>query len=99
MQKHQQHSLLPAKRAVLFFAAFVLSLAPATPVVVAAENHEVIVERNVAAKMRDGVTLRADVYRPQADGKYPELLVRTPYEKTSETNRGLKSAARRHGAS
>ncbi len=38
----------------------------------AAEEHEIVVERNVAAKMRDGVTLRADVYRPKAEGKYPD---------------------------
>ncbi len=60
----------------------------------AAENHEVTVERNVAAKMRDGVTLRADIYRPKGEGKYPVLLVRTPYDKTNETNFGLKAAAR-----
>jgi uncharacterized protein len=60
----------------------------------AAESYEVVVERNVAAKMRDGVTLRADIYRPKADRKFPVLLVRTPYDKTSETNFGLKGAAR-----
>jgi putative CocE/NonD family hydrolase len=60
----------------------------------AAESHEVVVERNVAAKMRDGVTLRADVYRPKAEGKFPVLLVRTPYDKRNETNFGLKAAAR-----
>src|SRR5438093_6323932 len=60
----------------------------------AAENHEVIVERNVAAKMRDGITLRADIYRPKTDGKFPVLLVRTPYDKTGETKFGLKAAAR-----
>jgi hypothetical protein len=32
-------------------------------------------------KTRDGVTLRADIYRPAADGKYPVLLTRTPYNK------------------
>jgi len=32
---------------------------------------KITVERNVAAKMRDGVTLRADVYRPKAEGKFP----------------------------
>src|SRR5438876_5791525 len=92
MQK--QHGLLLAKRAVLFFAAIVLTLVLVTPAVMAAENHEVIVERNVAAKMRDGITLRADIYRPKADGKFPVLLVRTPYDKTGETNFGLKAAAR-----
>jgi putative CocE/NonD family hydrolase len=60
----------------------------------AAENYEVVVERNVATKMRDGVTLRADIYRPKVDGEFPVLLVRTPYDKTSETNFGLKGAAR-----
>jgi len=58
------------------------------------EKYEVRVERGVAAKMRDGVTLRADIYRPKADGKFPVLLVRTPYDKTGEMNFGLRAAAR-----
>ena len=66
----------------------------ATGVAQAAENYEVIVERNVAAKMRDGVTLRADIYRPKAEGKFPVLLVRTPYDKTNESSFGMKGAAR-----
>lgn len=33
--------------------------------------------------MRDGVTLYADVYRPNAEGKYPIILIRTPYDKTN----------------
>src|SRR3989442_5421194 len=60
----------------------------------AAESHEVTVERNVAAKMRDGVTLRADIYRPKAEGKFPVLLVRTPYDKTGSMGFGLRAAAR-----
>jgi hypothetical protein len=59
-----------------------------------ASKYEVTVERGVAAKMRDGVTLRADIYRPKADGKFPVLLVRTPYDKTGEMNFGLRAAAR-----
>jgi putative CocE/NonD family hydrolase len=51
-------------------------------------------ERNVAAKMRDGVTLRADIYRPKADGKYPVLLVRTPYDKQWVSGFALKAAER-----
>ena len=31
--------------------------------------------------MRDGTILYADVYRPAADGHYPTLLQRTPYNK------------------
>ncbi len=48
-----------------------------------AEPYEVEVERNVAANMRDGVTLYADIYRPKAVGKFPVLLRRTPYDKRS----------------
>jgi len=44
--------------------------------------------------MRDGVTLRADIYRPKADGKFPVLLVRTPYDKQWTIAFGLKAAAR-----
>ena len=52
------------------------------------------VERNVAATMRDGVILRADIYRPKSEGKFPVLLVRTPYDKTGEIDFGLRAAAR-----
>ena len=41
----------------------------------------VVVDRNVEARMRDGVILRADVYRPEAPGRYPALIHRTPYSK------------------
>jgi len=39
------------------------------------------VERNVPVRMRDGVTLRADVYRPEGKGPFPVLVLRTPYGK------------------
>jgi putative CocE/NonD family hydrolase len=60
----------------------------------AAEKHEVTVEPNIAAKMRDDVTLRADVYRPKEEGKFPVLLVRTPYDKQRISNFGHKAAER-----
>ncbi len=37
------------------------------------------VDEGVAIPMRDGVRLRADVYRPSKPGRYPVLVVRTPY--------------------
>ena len=43
-----------------------------------------VTEVNVAATMRDGIVLRADVYHPPQDGRYPVLLCRTPYDKTRE---------------
>lgn len=36
-------------------------------------------ERGVAVPMRDGVTLRADVLRPEGTGRFPTLVYRTPY--------------------
>ena len=33
-------------------------------------------------KTRDGVTLRSDIYRPKDDGKFPVILMRTPYDKS-----------------
>jgi len=38
-----------------------------------------IIDAHVAVPMRDGVTLYADVYRPAEPGKYPTLVIRTPY--------------------
>ncbi len=60
----------------------------------AAEQYEVTYQRNVPVKMRDGITLRADIYRPKAEGKFPVLLQRTPYNKDSGVSFGYKAAAR-----
>jgi len=43
--------------------------------------YKVVKEENVPARMRDGVTLRANVYRPDAPGRFPVILMRTPYGK------------------
>ena len=48
----------------------------------AAARPSVVVEEGVAVPMRDGVELRADVYRPDGDGPVPALLSRTPYDRT-----------------
>src|SRR5438445_1801249 len=39
-------------------------------------------ERNIECTLRDGVVLRADVFRPDDDDPHPALLQRTPYDKT-----------------
>ena len=54
------------------------------------------VEADVSAAMRDGTVLRADVYRPDAPGRYPVLLQRTPYSKNGENcvEQGHKLAER-----
>jgi uncharacterized protein len=48
-------------------------------------QHRIVVERDVPAKMRDGTTLRADVHRPDAAGRFPVILMRVPYDKTAAT--------------
>jgi uncharacterized protein len=37
------------------------------------------IEKGVKIKMRDGIELVADIVRPAEEGKYPTILVRTPY--------------------
>ena len=44
-----------------------------------------VVEKDVPVPMRDGVVLRADVYRPAAAGPHPVILQRTPYNKSLTT--------------
>ncbi len=46
----------------------------------------VTVQRDVPARMRDGVTLYADVYRPAGEGPFPVILMRLPYDKTQAEN-------------
>ncbi|MBC8355908.1 MAG: CocE/NonD family hydrolase [Planctomycetes bacterium] len=47
----------------------------------AGDEIEVITERDVAVPMRDGVVLRANVFRPDGDNNFPVLVLRTPYGK------------------
>ena len=44
-------------------------------------NDSIVTEFDVSAKMRDGTTLRANIFRPASGGPYPVALTRTPYGK------------------
>lgn len=44
----------------------------------------VVREKNVRIPMRDGVELSANLFRPAGAGRYPGLLLRTPYGKPAE---------------
>lgn len=46
--------------------------------------HQIKVTRDVMIPMRDGVRLAADIYIPTAKGKFPALVLRTPYNKTGD---------------
>ena len=43
--------------------------------------YAVVVEKDVDVPMRDGVRLKADVFRPQDGGKFPAILNLGPYQK------------------
>lgn len=45
------------------------------------EINEILLEKNVPCTMRDGTILYADIYRPNAEGEFPVLLTRLPYNK------------------
>ena len=51
-------------------------------------------QHNVAMRTRDGVTLLADIYRPEGDGNFPVLLQRTPYNKEGGLDFAAKAVAR-----
>ncbi|HSA94098.1 MAG TPA: CocE/NonD family hydrolase [Terriglobales bacterium] len=47
----------------------------------ASSQDDFIREPDVAVPMRDGVVLRADVWRPRGPGPFPTLVYRTPYSR------------------
>ena len=47
------------------------------------QKHAIRESRGHKAPMRDGVKLSVDIYRPIGDGKYPAILVHTPYNNNS----------------
>jgi putative CocE/NonD family hydrolase len=89
---------MPRTIRVLSVVSFVLAagvlLLCVFPIGLSAQSDSVTIERDVPAKMRDGAILKADIYRPKADGKYPVLLQRTPYDKNNARSFGMKAAAR-----
>src|SRR5580658_913398 len=59
------------------------------------QPYRVAVHSGVAVTMRDGVKLIADVYQPEAEGKFPVLLERTPYNRAGGAGSAAAMAA--HG--
>ena len=50
-------------------------------------NKSILFDQNLEVTMRDGTKTYADVFRPAVDGKYPVLMTRTPYDKSSAASR------------
>ncbi len=46
-------------------------------------TYAVKIEFSTRVKMRDGVELSVDIYRPDGSGKFPVILSRTPYNKST----------------
>lgn len=63
-----------------FPAIIALLCAPVLPAV----SHEIAKSFDIAVPMRDGVHLSANIFRPDEAGRYPTILVRTPYGKGHE---------------
>src|ERR1700738_2890408 len=78
---------------VVRYVAMVAAMLACGPASFAAETYPIAYEHDVKVAMRDGVVLQADIYRPQAEGKFSVLLQRTPYDKRNFAM-GLKGAAR-----
>ena len=60
-----------------------LALRPGAP-----QLPHIVVERDLPLKLTDGTTLYADVYRPEGPGRFPALLMRTPYDKEGAQQSG-----------
>src|SRR6266576_3743816 len=70
----------------LAFVAAILLIGPSTTNAQSQSLFQVVVENGVRIKMRDGVSLVADIYRPRGEGKFPVLLERTPYDRRAESS-------------
>jgi putative CocE/NonD family hydrolase len=62
-----------------------------------AGSRPLVVEKNVQARMRDGVILRADIYRPDVTERLPALLQRTPYSKAPSREDSMFQRLAAHG--
>jgi putative CocE/NonD family hydrolase len=56
-------------------------------------NQQIVVDYDVPARMRDGVTLRANIFRPAGEGQWPVLLTRLPYGKDLPLSSSLMDPA------
>jgi putative CocE/NonD family hydrolase len=72
----------------LAFVSANTALADASPhydeALLSKPTYKVRVEMNVPVAMRDGIAVSADIYRPDAEGRFPAILYRTPYSNNTE---------------
>jgi putative CocE/NonD family hydrolase len=86
---------VPAQHAAYVREGYeLLGQAPETDPLVSTPKYEVQIDRNVGVPMRDGPKLLTDIYRPKAEGKYPVILIRTPYQKDMDETQASYFARR-----
>ena len=66
---------------LVLFLAFLISRAPEIVIAQQVSLSTVYKMRDVSVPMRDGIILRADVWLPKPQGRFPTLIYRTPYGK------------------
>ena len=54
-------------------------------------QYQTVHEKNQEVTMRDGTVLRANITRPNVEGKFPVLIERTPYNKEGGSENGVGS--------
>ena len=86
---------LPATRAAALLALLMAVLVLVADAASPARRHNIVLERDVSARMRDGVTLYADIYRPVDAGRYPALRIRTPDNNAAHPDPVNVAAAKR----
>lgn len=72
------------------------AVTPQTPAA-SQQTYTVKIEFNRRVPMRDRTELSADIYRPEAPGRFPVILARTPYTKTSASTLKIAQYFVSHG--
>jgi uncharacterized protein len=91
MKNHKVHLMQALSTLVVVISLLCVHVASAR----AETLYRVTIQQSVKVKMRDGVLLSADIYRPVSDEKFPVLLERTPYNRTNEA--AMANAFASHG--
>ena len=98
MNRRLQYSVRVLLGSVIFLSLGVARVpaSQAGPVAPQSQTrYQVRVDNAVPVKMRDGVSLVGDIYRPNAAGRFPVLLERTPYDRSAESSMARELAS--HG--
>ncbi len=99
--RHRPHP--KPTRPFRFLLAFaILAAAPLTYPQLHAQSdragpYRIRAEYDVRVPMRDGITLSADVFRPDAPGRFPVILERTPYDNSRVARLALGKHLVTHG--